>query len=158
MSEPYIISACLSPVLGHMVDRIGRRGWLSLIATTMLTLAHILMGYSKVPASYLLVGLGLGYSCFAAVVWPSVPIVVQRSQVGTAYGLLTALQNCGLFLTPILVSMIFDRTSMINPANPYSGVQTLFACQGALAMLASLMLLCSPSARAALNAKIIHAA
>eukprot|EP00967_Tisochrysis_lutea_P089352 scaffold127187_cov29-Tisochrysis_lutea.AAC.6 len=55
--------------------------------------------------------------------------LTERSQVGTAYGLLTALQNCGLFLTPILVSMIFDRTSMINPANPYSGVQTLFACQ-----------------------------
>jgi hypothetical protein len=55
--------------------------------------------------------------------------VVHRSQVGTAYGLLTALQNCGLFLTPLLVSMVYDRTSMVNPANPYAGVESLFACQ-----------------------------
>jgi len=34
-------------------------------------------------------------SCFAAVVWPSVPLVVHRTQLGTAYGLLTSLQNCG---------------------------------------------------------------
>lgn len=124
--------------------------------------------------------------------------MVPRSQVGTAYGLLTALQNCGLFLTPLLVSMVYDRTSMVNPANPYAGVESLFACQasaacphspmpplanpaiagaractrppppdsstlsppwqGGFAMLASLVLLCSPSARAALNSKAVPTA
>lgn len=55
--------------------------------------------------------------------------MVHRSQVGTAYGLLTALQNCGLFLTPLLASMVYDRTSALNKLNPYAGVEALFAFQ-----------------------------
>ncbi|KAM3568760.1 hypothetical protein VYU27_009123, partial [Nannochloropsis oceanica] len=42
-----------------------------------------------------LIGQGLAYSAFAAVLWPSVPFTVPEDRVGVAYGLTTAIQNGG---------------------------------------------------------------
>jgi len=48
-------------VLGHLVDKVGHRAWICLAATSILTAAHLAMGFTTIPAAYLLVGLGLGY-------------------------------------------------------------------------------------------------
>ena len=38
-------------------------------------------------------GLGVGYATFASVIWPCIPVFVPASQLGTAYGVATALQR-----------------------------------------------------------------
>jgi MFS family permease len=35
-------------------------------------------------------------ACFAAAIWPTIPLVVPKAATGTAYGLLVSLQNIGL--------------------------------------------------------------
>lgn len=53
-----------------------------------------------------MVGQGLAYSAFAAVLWPSVPLVVEAKYIGLGYGLITSVQNGGLSLFPVIVAKI----------------------------------------------------
>lgn len=48
MSIPYIISACLSPVLGGFVDKFGMRAVISTIAPAALIVVHTLMAVTDV--------------------------------------------------------------------------------------------------------------
>jgi hypothetical protein len=40
--------------------------------------------------------LGIAFSLIPAVMWPSVAYIVDESRLGTAYGLMTMIQNIGL--------------------------------------------------------------
>ena len=51
-----------------------------------------------------LVAIGVGYSLYSAAVWPAVPDVVPDARKGVAFGVVTAVQNGGLALFPILAS------------------------------------------------------
>jgi len=73
MSIPYIISAVISPFLGFVVDRIGLRAFLALVAPLALTVVHVLLGLTDVNLYAPLVLQGVAYSVFAAALWPSVP-------------------------------------------------------------------------------------
>lgn len=90
MSIPYLMSAVMSPFLGFVVDRVGRRAVLQLAAAAVLVLAHTLLAATLVTPFVPFVLQGLAYSVFAAVVWPSIPLLVEEHHVGTGYGVLTA--------------------------------------------------------------------
>ena len=92
MSIPYFISAALSPFLGKFVDIFGLRAVIATIAPATLILVHSLLGYTDVSPVGPLVGQGLSYAGFAAVIWPSIPLVVAPKFIGLAYGLCTCLQ------------------------------------------------------------------
>ncbi|GMI15107.1 hypothetical protein TrLO_g4155 [Triparma laevis f. longispina] len=106
MSIPYFISAGMSPLLGFLVDRIGYRAIVASLAPCMLVWVHLTLGFSDGSPILPLVGQGIAYSLFAAVLWPSVPFSVEAKSVGTAYGLITAIQNFGLAVFPIIVSQL----------------------------------------------------
>jgi len=108
MSIPYLLSACLSPVLGFAVDKIGMRAVIASIAPLVLIAVHLTLGLSDGSPYLPLIGQGISYSCFAAVLWPSVPYSVPEKSIGTAYGLITAIQNSGLALFPIIISVIYN--------------------------------------------------
>ena len=55
--------------------------------------------------------MGVGYSIYAAVIWGSIPYVVAPRTLGTAFGLTTAIQNTGLVIAPLLVSILQDGTT-----------------------------------------------
>jgi len=151
MSEPYIISAICTPVMGLVVDKVGGRALLVVVAPCLLLAVHLALALSSLPASFLLIGLGLGYTVFASVIWPSIPSVVPSRQLGTAYGLITALQNFGLFAIPIGVGLVHDMTGDANPDNPYRGVELFFACLAVTGVVAGLLLNAQKGARIALN-------
>lgn len=73
MSIPYIISAIISPFLGFVVDRIGLRAFMALMAPIALTGVHLMLGLTNVSLYIPLVLQGVAYSVFAAALWPSVP-------------------------------------------------------------------------------------
>ena len=54
--------------------------------------------------------IGMGYCVYAAAIWPSVKYVVEENMLGTAYGLITAVQNAGLAGVPLLAGYIKDQT------------------------------------------------
>lgn len=111
MSIPYIISACLSPFLGGYVDRYGMRAIIATIAPAALIIVHSLLGFTNVDPVGPLVGQGLAYSAFAAVLWPSIPLVVEAKFIGLGYGLVTSVQNAGLAIFPLIVASIYTSSN-----------------------------------------------
>jgi hypothetical protein len=111
MSIPYIISACLSPLLGGFVDRFGMRAVIATLAPAALIAVHLLMAETDVNPIGPMVGQGLAYSAFAAVIWPSVPLVVEKKYIGLGYGAITSIQNAGLAGFPLMVAAIYKESN-----------------------------------------------
>lgn len=107
MSIPYFISAALSPLLGHLVDKVGRRAIVASFAPTMLLVVHMTLALSSKSPVLPLIGQGVAYSLFAAVIWPSVPLTVDERLTGTAFGVITAVQNLGLTVFPLVVAYLY---------------------------------------------------
>ncbi|CAF0745450.1 unnamed protein product [Didymodactylos carnosus] len=104
----YFMSAILSPLLGYIVDRTGRNiYWLigSIMATI---LAHALLAFVFIHPIVPLVIMGIAYSILAASLWPMVAFLVPKQLLGTAYGLMQAIQNLGLAVMNIFTGLILD--------------------------------------------------
>eukprot|EP00742_Colponemidia_sp_Colp-10_P008520 GILJ01009232.1.p1 GENE.GILJ01009232.1~~GILJ01009232.1.p1 ORF type:complete len:436 (-),score=60.05 GILJ01009232.1:46-1353(-) len=108
MGIPFIISAVASPFLGVFIDRYGGRAILIWCAAVLVFFVHLMLIFLSPVLP--LVCLGVSYSIFAAAVWPSIAYVVPAATMGTAYGLVTAVQNAGLTATPLIVAAIRTRS------------------------------------------------
>jgi MFS family permease len=110
MSIPYTISACLSPLLGRMIDRVGRRAMIASLASILLVAVHSTLALTQVNPAVPLIGQGLAYALYSSVLWPSVTLTVDKELTGTAFGTITSIQNIGLALFPIVVAAIYSRS------------------------------------------------
>jgi len=59
-----------------------------------------------------LVLLGIGYTLFATVIWPCIPIVVNKLYVSLAFGVTSSVVNLVLVIFPMIVAKIHERTHM----------------------------------------------
>ena len=114
LTIPYIVAAIVTPIIGFAVDKLGKRCQLLLIACVILTLSHYTLGWISpdqigmdanedvLPLTGL-IGLGLGYSVFCAVIWPSFAVVIPPNLIGTGYGIPTSAYNLvlGLFFLAV---------------------------------------------------------
>ena len=154
MSEPYVMSAALTPVLGSLVDKCGYRADLVLLSAVCLLVTHLMLSFTMIPAEILLVGMGLGYSVFASVIWPAIPSVVEQRLLGTAYGMITVLQNMGLTVLPLAIGVVHDVSVAHAPAidpNPYWAVTLFFALLALSGIICSLVLNSDAAVYHALN-------
>ncbi|KAL7467323.1 hypothetical protein ACHAXS_007571 [Conticribra weissflogii] len=110
MSIPYFISALSSPLLGHVVDKIGRRAQLATLASSILLAVHLTMALSDSSPIAPMVGQGIAYSLYASVLWPSVPLTVAKQFTGTAFGVITSIQNIGLAIFPLIVAAVYNAS------------------------------------------------
>ena len=62
--------------------------------------------------------MGIAFSLIPAVMWPSVAYLVEQSKLGTAYGLMTMIQNIGLAGFNLMVGAANDY-SHAGPENPH---------------------------------------
>jgi MFS family permease len=62
--------------------------------------------------------IGIAFSLVPAVLWPAVPYLVEANRLGTAYGLMTMIQNIGLTLINVLAGALNDANGAgaDNPA------------------------------------------
>lgn len=139
MSIPYILSACLSPILGGVVDKVGGRAVVCFVSASTLVLVHTLMGFATGLTPVIpMIGQGIAYSMFAAALWPSVPYLVPKESIGLAYGVVTAVQNAGLAAIPELVAVVYESSDDSYIPN----VEVLFLSFAALGGLSALALNC----------------
>merc|ERR1712151_787247 len=108
---PNLISAIASPIAGIVMDRFGRRPPFICLGCLMFIFTYI--GFIIYPASNKPVGISILYcvygaalSLFGSVIWPCVPLVVEKNLVGTAIGLTTALQNFGMAVSPTALTAL----------------------------------------------------
>ncbi|ESO08291.1 hypothetical protein HELRODRAFT_92341, partial [Helobdella robusta] len=104
----YYLSMVLSPFLGYVVDIIGKREALTFACAILTTPVFILPAVTDLFPIILTLWLGLTYSLAAASMWPSIPLVVMQSAVGTAMGLVTSIQMIGIGLSNIIVGAILE--------------------------------------------------
>ena len=86
-----------TPLFGLMVDRVGRRAILMMFGSMLLIPVYLMMAYTHINLYLPLAMMGVAFSLIPAVMWPSVAYIVDQSKLGTAYGLMTMIQNIGLF-------------------------------------------------------------
>ena len=90
------------------MDKFGMRAVIATLSPIVLVIVHSFLGFTTVDPVGPLVGQGLAYSCFAAVIWPSVPLVVPPELVGFAYGVVFSIQNMGMAVFPLIIATIFN--------------------------------------------------
>ncbi|MGQ9617593.1 MAG: MFS transporter [Candidatus Aminicenantia bacterium] len=105
-----IASAILAPVFGRMVDKIGRRVSILLLGSALMIPTYLIMGFTYIYPAFPMILLGISFSLVPSALWPSVPLIVKEEKVGTAFGLMTMIQNIGLFLFPYLNGKLRDIT------------------------------------------------
>lgn len=86
----------LTPLFGLLADYIGKRSLLMMLGSLILIPVYLLMAYTQASLYIPMAMMGLSFSLIPAVMWPSVAIIVDEAKLGTAYGLMTMIQNIGL--------------------------------------------------------------
>ena len=106
-----------TPLFGLMVDRVGRRAILMMLGSLMLIPVYLMMAYTHINLYVPMIMMGVAFSLIPAVMWPSVAYIVDQSKLGTAYGLMTMIQNIGLFGFNLLIGWANDlgHASADNP-------------------------------------------
>ena len=97
-----------TPLLGLVSDRIGRRASLMMLASLMLMPVFLLMAYTNVSLFVPLCMMGIAFSVIPAVMWPSVAYLVDESKLGTAYALMTLIEQVGFFAINLLLGKAND--------------------------------------------------
>lgn len=137
-------AAALTPFLGMFLDYKGKGASMLILGAILmigchLTFALVLPVY---PATWLafvaIIVLGVSFSLVPAALWPSVPKVMDKRFLGSAYSLIFWVQNIGLMAFPILIGIVLQAC---NPGidDPmkynYTVPMLLFASLGALALV-----------------------
>jgi len=156
-----------TPIFGALSDKIGRRATLMLAGSLLIIPVYLLMGYgvnlsgwlglpeslhikfallkidSVLPTNLFIpmAMMGLAFSLVPAVMWPSVAYVVDATKLGTAYGLMTLIQNVGLFSFNLLIGAVNDIFAA-GPTNPngYLPGMWIFSACGVFGMVFALLL------------------
>ncbi len=131
-----------TPAFGALVDRVGRRASLMFLGAVLLIPVYALIGYTTLSLYVPMAMMGVAFSLIPAVMWPSVAYVVGESKLGTAYGLMTMVQNIGLFGFNLLVGTLNDhaKASAANPAGYHPGMVWAFSGLGFAALLFAFLL------------------
>jgi len=113
-----------TPLFGLLADRIGHRARLMAIGSATLIPVYLLMVYSAIPLWVIIAFMGVAFSLIPAVMWPSVAYLVPEKRLGTAYALMTLVQQVGLAGMNWLVGFTNDaaHASAANPAGYRPGM------------------------------------
>jgi MFS family permease len=155
-----------TPLFGLFVDRIGKRALLMMFGSLLLIPVYLMMAYLQgtrfvtvhLPSTanghlsliahqlpvLLLVTMGMmgiAFSLIPAVMWPSVAYIVEQSKLGTAYGVMTMIQNIGLAGFNLAVGWANDHSgASASPPEGYRLGMWIFSSLGFLGVLFSTLL------------------
>lgn len=97
-----------TPLIGLLSDRIGKRAFFMMFASILLMPVYLLMGYTNVSLFIPLCMMGVAFSTIPAVMWPSVAYIVDPKRLGTAYALMTLIEQIGFFVLNLLIGKAND--------------------------------------------------
>ena len=139
-SYVFLCSVFATPVFGFLLDRIGRNAPLLALGSVLLPLSFLVLALPG-GAGYSTALLGVSFSFLPAVLWPTVVRYTAPGHLGTAYGLMTALQNAGLAGSNLIAGYLNDSSSA-SAANPggYAPMLWFFGLLSLAAFLCTLVL------------------
>ena len=117
-----LLAVGITPILGNYVDYKGKAASMLVLGSLLLIACHLTFAFilplfkgsavGGVVVAYLtILVLGASFSLVPAALWPSVPKLVDAKIIGSAYALIFWIQNIGLWLFPMLIGKILDKTN-----------------------------------------------
>jgi MFS family permease len=136
-----LFSMICTPMFGYLVDRVAKRSLFMMFGSLLLVPVYLMMAYADLSLWVPMAMMGIAFSLVPAVMWPSVAYIVKENRLGTAYGLMTAIQNIGLFGFNIAIGWANDYAgaSVSNPGG-YAMGMWIFSVLGFLGFFFSWML------------------
>jgi MFS family permease len=136
-----IFAMVATPLLGLVVDKVGKRALLMMFGSVLLMPVYLMIVYTHVSLYVPMAMMGLSFSLIPAVMWPSVAYIVPQSKLGTAYGLMTMIQNIGMAGFNLMIGWANDHThaSAANPSGYQLGMW-IFSSLGLMAMTFAFLL------------------
>ena len=161
-----LLAVGITPILGNYVDHKGKAATMLVVGSVLLILCHLTFAF-VLPAfkdnaiggiiiAYLtILVLGASFSLVPASLWPSVPKLVDPKIIGSAYALIFWIQNIGLWLFPLLIGKVLDKTNpqlvadlqngLITPEEAavsynYTAPLVMLACLGVAALVLGFVL------------------
>jgi len=106
-----------TPLFGLLADKIGKRAFLMMFGSILLMPVYLTMGYTNISLYVPVCMMGIAFSLIPAVMWPSVAYIVDPSRLGTAYALMTLIQQIGFFILNLLIGKANDysHAGLDNP-------------------------------------------
>ena len=130
-----LLAVAITPILGNYVDHKGKAASMLMIGSLLLIICHLTFAFilplpqfkgsavGGVVVAYLtILVLGASFSLVPAALWPSVPKLVDEKIIGSAYALIFWIQNIGLWLFPLLIGKVLDKTNADVIADMNAGV------------------------------------
>lgn len=117
-----LLAVGITPILGNYVDHKGKAASMLVLGSLLLIACHLTFAFilpmfkgsavGGIIIAYLtILVLGASFSLVPASLWPSVPKLVDAKIIGSAYALIFWIQNIGLWLFPLLIGKVLDKTN-----------------------------------------------
>lgn len=161
-----LLAVGITPILGNYVDKKGKAATMLIMGSLLLIACHLTFAFilpmfkgnaiGGITIAYLtILVLGASFSLVPASLWPSVPKLVDAKIIGSAYALIFWIQNIGLWLFPLLIGKILDKTNpqlvedlkngLITPEEAavsydYTAPLVMLACLGVAALVLGFVL------------------
>ena len=161
-----LLAVGITPILGNFVDHKGKAASMLVLGSLLLIACHLTFAFvlpmfkgnavGGIIVAYLtILVLGASFSLVPASLWPSVPKLVDSKIIGSAYALIFWIQNIGLWLFPLLIGKVLDKTNpelveglkngTITPEQAavsynYTAPLVMLACLGVAALLLGFVL------------------
>ena len=149
-----LLAVLITPILGSYVDHKGKAASMLVLGSLLLIACHLTFAFvlpafkgnavGGVAIAYAtILVLGASFSLVPASLWPSVPKLVDAKVIGSAYALIFWIQNIGLWLFPLLIGKVLDKTNpgVTDPTQfDYTAPLVMLACLGVAALLLGLLL------------------
>jgi MFS family permease len=149
-----LLAVAITPILGSYVDKKGKAASMLMIGSLLLIVCHLTFAFvlpmfkgsaigGTIVAYVTILVLGASFSLVPASLWPSVPKLVDEKIIGSAYALIFWIQNIGLWLFPLLIGKVLDKTNVgVEDATKldYTWPLVMLACLGVAALVLGIVL------------------
>ncbi len=130
-----LLAVGITPILGNYVDHKGKAATMLILGSVLLIACHLTFAFvlpafkgdavgGIIVAYVTILVLGASFSLVPASLWPSVPKLVDAKIIGSAYALIFWIQNIGLWLFPLLIGKVLDKTNPQLVSDLQNGIIT----------------------------------